>query len=66
MSNRGVGDLERALRASFDDDRYRGHTTIGPQRDDLALTLDGRDTRRQASQGEQRSLPWRYVSPDTN
>jgi DNA replication and repair protein RecF len=50
------GDLERALRESFDDDRFRGHTTIGPQRDDVALTLDGRDTRRQASQGEQRSL----------
>ena len=50
------GDLESALRESFDDDRFRGHTTIGPQRDDIALTLDGRDTRRQASQGEQRSL----------
>jgi DNA replication and repair protein RecF len=50
------GDLERALRDAFDDDRFRGHTTIGPQRDDVALTLDGRDTRRQASQGEQRSL----------
>jgi len=50
------GDLEQALRDSFDDDRFRGHTTIGPQRDDVALTLDGRDTRRQASQGEQRSL----------
>ena len=50
------GDLEQALRASFDDDRFRGHTTIGPQRDDVALTFDGRDTRRQASQGEQRSL----------
>jgi DNA replication and repair protein RecF len=50
------GDLERALRESFDDDRFRGHTTIGPQRDDVALTMEGRDTRRQASQGEQRSL----------
>jgi DNA replication and repair protein RecF len=50
------GDLEMALRDAFDDDRFRGHTTIGPQRDDVALTLDGRDTRRQASQGEQRSL----------
>ena len=41
---------------AFDEERVRGHTTIGPQRDDLAVTLDGRDTRRQASQGEQRSL----------
>jgi DNA replication and repair protein RecF len=49
-------DLASALRNAFNDDRLRGHTTIGPQRDDIALTLDGRDTRRQASQGEQRSL----------
>ena len=50
------GELVDALRESFDDDRFRGHTTIGPQRDDVALSLDGRDTRRQASQGEQRTL----------
>jgi DNA replication and repair protein RecF len=50
------GDLESALRGAFDDDRFRGHTTVGPQRDDIALHLNGRDTRRQASQGEQRSL----------
>ena len=49
-------DLGDALREAFNDDRFRGHTTIGPQRDDIALSLDGRDTRRQASQGEQRSL----------
>jgi len=50
------GDLFDALRGSLDDDRFRGHTTIGPQRDDILLTLDERDARRQASQGEQRSL----------
>ncbi|HEY5439028.1 MAG TPA: DNA replication and repair protein RecF [Acidimicrobiales bacterium] len=50
------GDLFDALRDAFTDDRFRGHTTIGPQRDDVALLLDRRDTRRQASQGEQRSL----------
>jgi DNA replication and repair protein RecF len=50
------GELEHALHAAFDDDRFRGHTTIGPQRDDIAIHLNGRDTRRQASQGEQRSL----------
>ena len=49
-------DLVDALRGAFNDDRFRGHTTLGPQRDDIALTIDGRDTRRQASQGEQRSL----------
>jgi len=50
------GDLREALKRSFKDDQFRGHSTIGPQRDDLSLTLDGRDARRQASQGEQRSL----------
>jgi DNA replication and repair protein RecF len=50
------GGLADALRNVFDDDLYRGHTTVGPQRDDIALSLDGRDTRRQASQGEQRTL----------
>lgn len=50
------GSLTDAVRAAFDDDRFRGYTTVGPQRDDIALLLDGRDTRRQASQGEQRTL----------
>jgi DNA replication and repair protein RecF len=50
------GPLDEALARCRDEDRVRGHTTIGPQRDDLAVTLDGRDARRQASQGEQRSL----------
>ncbi len=51
-----TGDLLGALSAARDEERARGHTTVGPQRDDLAVTLDGRDARRQASQGEQRSL----------
>ena len=51
-----TGTLYDALQVTFDDDRYRGHTTLGPQRDDIAITLDGRDARHQASQGEQRSL----------
>lgn len=50
------GDLAVALQLAFSDDQYRGHTTVGPHRDDLGLSLDGRDARRQASQGEQRSL----------
>jgi DNA replication and repair protein RecF len=50
------GDLFDALQHTLDDDRFRGHTTIGPQRDDILLTLNNRDARRQASQGEQRSL----------
>lgn len=50
------GDLRDALHETYDHDRVRGYTTIGPHRDDLLLSLDGRDARRQASQGEQRSM----------
>jgi DNA replication and repair protein RecF len=50
------GELLKALERASDDDRFRGYTTIGPQRDDIELSLEGRDARRQASQGEQRSL----------
>jgi DNA replication and repair protein RecF len=50
------GELIKALERASDDDRYRGYTTIGPHRDDIELSLESRDARRQASQGEQRSL----------
>lgn len=50
------GSLAEALPRALGDDLHRGYTTIGPHRDDLVLHLDGRDARRQASQGEQRSL----------
>jgi DNA replication and repair protein RecF len=48
--------LSDALATTLNDDRFRGYTTVGPHRDDVRLALDGRDARRQASQGEQRSL----------
>jgi DNA replication and repair protein RecF len=51
-----TGDLSTALRNALKDDQHRGHSTVGPQRDDIVLLLDSRDARRQASQGEQRSL----------
>jgi DNA replication and repair protein RecF len=50
------GELAKTLERASDDDRYRGYTTLGPHRDDIGLSLEGRDARRQASQGEQRSL----------
>jgi DNA replication and repair protein RecF len=50
------GDLHQALQQAIFEDVGRGYTTIGPHRDDVALFLEGRDARRQASQGEQRSL----------
>jgi DNA replication and repair protein RecF len=49
-------DLQIALQRALHDDLHRGYSTVGPHRDDIALHLDGRDARRQASQGEQRSF----------
>lgn len=41
----------------------RGQTLIGPQRDDLCFTIDGRDARTFGSQGQQRSvvLAWKMA-----
>jgi len=50
------GDLHDALSAARGDDVRRGVNTVGPHRDDLLLTIEGRDARTHASQGEQRSL----------
>ena len=49
-------DLASALRLAQRADYFRGHSTVGPHRDDMSIFLDGRDARRQASQGEQRSM----------
>ena len=51
-----TGELREALQRAFADDVQRGYSTCGPHRDDITLFLDGRDARRQASQGEQRSF----------
>ena len=50
------GPLTEALVGARRDDLRRGVSTIGPHRDDLAIALGGRDSRIQASQGEQRCL----------
>ncbi len=50
------GGLGEALRRALSDDVRRGYSSVGPHRDDIVLRLDARDARRQASQGEQRSL----------
>lgn len=50
------GDLSHSLTVVLGDDVRRGYSTIGPHRDDVNFRLDDRDARRQASQGEQRSL----------
>jgi DNA replication and repair protein RecF len=48
--------LAAALAACRRDDVRRGVSTVGPHRDELAVTLAGLPARHQASQGEQRSL----------
>ena len=50
------GDLAAALRAARSEDVRRAVTSVGPHRDELELSIDGRPARSQASQGEQRSL----------
>ncbi len=50
------GDLASALGAARDVDVRRAMTTVGPHRDELGLTIDGRVARTHASQGEQRSF----------
>ena len=50
------GDLAAALEAARHEDLKRGHTTVGPHRDELEITLAGMPARTHASQGEQRSL----------
>lgn len=51
-----TGELLDALAAHRTDDLRRGVNTVGPHRDDLVLSLYGREARTQASQGEQRCL----------
>jgi DNA replication and repair protein RecF len=51
-----TGELLDALASHRVDDLRRGVNTIGPHRDDLLLTLEGREARTHASQGEQRCL----------
>jgi DNA replication and repair protein RecF len=46
---------EPALIEALGDDRARGMTTVGPQRDDLVLEIDGRRLRDFGSTGQQRS-----------
>jgi DNA replication and repair protein RecF len=48
--------LAESLRRARGDDVRRAVTTVGPHRDDAAVTIDGRPSRTHASQGEQRTL----------
>ncbi|MCH7875518.1 MAG: DNA replication and repair protein RecF [Gemmatimonadetes bacterium] len=48
-------DLEASLAVARERDLRRGMTTVGPHRDDLKLTLGGRDMRHYGSAGQQRT-----------
>lgn len=48
--------LLSAITAVRNADLDRRVTTVGPHRDEITLSLDGRDVRTRASQGEQRSV----------
>lgn len=54
------GELAQALREQLAEhlerDLYRGSTSVGPHRDDVALVLDGQDVRAFGSQGQQRTV----------
>jgi DNA replication and repair protein RecF len=51
----GVELLLENLTVRIERDLRRGTTTVGPHRDDLLLTLGGRDIRRYGSAGQQRT-----------
>ncbi len=51
-----AGGLASALGRARDADVKRGVSTVGPHRDELALTIAGMPSRTHASQGEQRTL----------
>jgi DNA replication and repair protein RecF len=52
----GPDGLAGALRRARADDVRRGVCTVGPHRDDVVLSIEGRPARTHASQGEQRTL----------
>lgn len=54
-SLRPAEDLHELLQKSRQEDIRRATTTVGPHRDDLLLTLSGRDMRAFASQGQMRT-----------
>lgn len=48
--------LASAMRDALPDDIKRGHSRIGPHRDDIYLAVNGLDAKVYASQGQQRAL----------
>ena len=49
-------NLLTALRAAREKDKELGFSTVGPHRDDIKIEINGKDSRRFASQGQQRTI----------
>lgn len=49
-------DMSQLLDGARRHDEMVGHTSVGPHRDDLVITVDGLDARRSASQGQCKSV----------
>ena len=49
-------DFEKALSEARGKDTILGHTSVGPHRDDITLSLSGYDVRRVGSQGQMKSF----------
>lgn len=48
--------MRERLFDALERDRFRGSTSVGPHRDDIAMALDGSDVRVYGSQGQQRTV----------
>lgn len=48
--------MRERLFDALERDRFRGSTSVGPHRDDVAMALDGSDVRVYGSQGQQRTV----------
>ena len=49
-------NLLKALHASREKDKELGFSTVGPHRDDIKIEINGKDSRKFASQGQQRTV----------
>lgn len=51
-----ASSLMKSLELSLDKDRLRGFTAFGPHREDVRISIDGKDTTVSASRGEARTM----------
>lgn len=49
-------NLLQGLRKAREKDKYLGYSTVGPHRDDIKIEINGKDSRKFASQGQQRTI----------